>query len=325
MADWIGRRLSVGLGVESTAGTSVAPTYWPRHAKLTFQPKTKVVENVSAMGRNEKVNDTAITEQWAEGDLEGKVYDQSVGPLLYNIFGSVADTDNADSNAAVVDHTFSIGTSNTAKTLTVVRSDPINNRRHAMATLQNAEFSCKQGDWVMFKGALHALKGTTGTDTTAYIAENPFTSKHITVKLASLVAGLSGASAISVKSFRLTISRELNKYFALGAVDPAAINVGAVTVEGEMVLKYSAATYETLFLANTAQAMSIAIVNTDVTIGSAANPGLTFTMPKVRLREFNQSDDLDNVIESTVGFTAEFDTTTSYMLRALLTNTVSSY
>lgn len=92
--EFIGRRKAVGFGVESTAGTSAAPSFWYRHMSLDFQRKVTAIQNESAMGRNEKVNDSAIVEEWAEGTLEGKVYDLSIGPLLYNIFGTLVTTDN---------------------------------------------------------------------------------------------------------------------------------------------------------------------------------------------------------------------------------------
>lgn len=105
MSEFSGRRVSVGLGIESTAGTAVAPTNWYKHMKLGFQRKNTRVENESAMGRNEAVNDSAIVEEWAEGDIEGKVYDIGIGYPLYNIFGSLATTTNADASGTVKDHT----------------------------------------------------------------------------------------------------------------------------------------------------------------------------------------------------------------------------
>jgi hypothetical protein len=182
-----------------------------RHMSADFQRKTTTIQNESAMGRYERVNDSAVVETWAEGSLEGKVYDLSIGPLLYNIFGSLVTSDNADSNAAVKDHTFDVAQSIAAKTLTVTRVDPISTRRHGMATLESLEFTAEAGGWVMVNGALHALPGTTASDVAAYAAENSFTSKHVSVKLASNVAGLSGASNISIKSLRLTLSREAHQ------------------------------------------------------------------------------------------------------------------
>jgi hypothetical protein len=292
---------------------------------LDFQRKTTSIQNESAMGRNEKVNDSAIIEEWAEGDLEGKVYDLSIGALLYNIFGTLVTSDNADSNAAVKDHTLDVAQSNIAKTLTIARVDPIASRRHAYGTLENLEITAEQGGWVMVKGALQALVGASASDTAAYAAENSFTSKHVTAKIASNVAGLGAASALSIKNLRLTISRDTSKFFPHGSIDPSVINIGPFAVEGELVLRYDANTLENLWFANTQQALQISIVNSDVTIGAAAHPGLVFTLPKVRLNTFEMSDDLDEIVEQTVGFTAELDVSAGYMIRGVLTNTQSAY
>jgi hypothetical protein len=169
------------------------------------------------------------------------------------------------------------------------------------------------------------MPGATSADTAAFVAENAFTSKHVSVKLASNVAGLSRASALSIKSMRLTLSREVTRFTPLGASEPTAFDVGGLTVEGELTLNYEGTNLEALWYANTQQALSIAIKNTDATIGNSANPGLVFTMPKVRLNTFDQGDDLDAVVEQTVGFTAELDTSAAYMVRAVLTNTQASY
>src|SRR4051812_7673129 len=117
MSDFQGRRVAVGLGLETTPGTEVSPAQWMRQMKLNFQRKVTSIQNESAMGRVEKVNDSAITEEWAEGDLEGKVYDVSIGYLLANMLGAPVTSDNADSNAAVKDHTFDVAQNNVPKTL----------------------------------------------------------------------------------------------------------------------------------------------------------------------------------------------------------------
>src|SRR4051794_18806889 len=117
--EFIGRRVSLGLGLEGTPGTAAAPTLFMRHTKFGVQRKVTRIENDSAIGRVEKVNDSAIVERWAEGPIEGKVYDLSIGALLANMFSAPVTTDNADTNPVVKDHTFDISQSSVAKTLTV--------------------------------------------------------------------------------------------------------------------------------------------------------------------------------------------------------------
>jgi hypothetical protein len=96
----------------------------------------------------------------------------------------------------------------------------------------------------------------------------------------------------------------------------------AATAENERTLVFILRTV--LALEETTEESSTAydIKNTDVTIGAAANPGLVFTMPKVRLNTFDMSDDLDTVVEQTVGFTAELDVSAGYAVRA---HTQASY
>lgn len=324
MSRFIGRQVSVGLGIESTPGTEVAPTDWYRQLKLGFQRKTTVIDNVSALGRVEKVNDSAVVQQWAEGPIEGKLYNTTVGYLLYNILGSVATTDNADSDATIKDHTFTVNNTSTPPTLTVARKDPNSDRRHGLASLDDLEISVDTSDWVMLTGNLKAKVGTTATNTVAYGTEYDFTSKHVTVKVAANIAGLSGATALQVKSLKCKISRPSNQFFPTGVVDPAVVTTAPIEVTGEMVLQYDATTLESTWFANTVQALSIALVNTDVTIGTAARPSLTITLPRVRLNTFDMNDDLDNIIEQTVGFKAEYDTTNG-LISAVLVNNKALY
>lgn len=322
---FIGRRVNVGLGIEATPGTSVAPTDWTRQMSLDFQRTTGTIQNESALGRIEKVNDSAVVSEWAEGKLEGKVWEITFGYLLYNMFGAVATTTNADASGTVKDHTFTVGQSNTAPTLTVVRKDPVSNRRHALGTLQDLEISGEAGDWVKYSSTLKALSGTTGSDTVSLTTEHDFTSKHVTLKLATSTGGLGAASAIAVKSFKLKMERSLDPYVPVGAIDPTTFNTGSWEASGEFVLQYLDGTYETDWFANTIKAMSLTLNNTDVTIGTSAHPQLVFTAPQVRLNTFSMSNDLDKVVEQTVGFYCEFSTGSSSALSAVLSNLKTLY
>ena len=79
---YIGRREGIGLGIEATPGTAVAPQTWLRWLDQDVQNKTDVIENESAMGVVEKVNDSEVVAKWAEGKIGGKVTEEGVGFLL---------------------------------------------------------------------------------------------------------------------------------------------------------------------------------------------------------------------------------------------------
>lgn len=324
MTVFIGRRESVGVAIETTAGTSAAPQTWQRHLALTLDQKTTTAKNTSAMGRIEDINDSAVTEEWAEGSINGKVCDLSVGYFLSNMFGTCSAALHAG-ETTVWDNTFTTNQTNAPNTLTFVRKNDVVNRRYALGMLSDFQLEVKTGDWAMFTSTLSAKVGATGSDTVAFVTENEFTSKHVVVKNASTTGGLAGATALALKSLKLKIERKADKFVPFGSIDPTSYDTGEFKVTGELQLRYDAATLEALGLANTRQALSIAMTNTDTTIGSAANPTLTFTMPKVRLAPITLDNNLSTVMTQTILFTAEFDTSVSAMITAVLTNTQNGY
>jgi hypothetical protein len=69
--------------------------------------------------------------------------------------------------------------------------------------------------------------------------------------------------------------------------------------------------------------MSASFVNTDVTIGSTANPALTITLDQCYFKELAIKKAPKDLIYQTLKFTATYSLTNSEMIKILLTNTVS--
>lgn len=321
---FIGRRESVGVGIEVTPGTAVAPQAFQRHLALTMDPKTTVVQNLSAMGRIEDINDSAVTEEWMEGSINGKVTDITIGYFLANIFGTVAAALHP-SETTVYDNTFTVASNALPPSLTFARTNPVRSRRFAMGTLTDLEIDVKQNDWVQITATVQAKSGTSSSETVVYTNENEFTSKHVVIKNAANVAGLTGAPALQVKSLKLKLSRKTERFTPVGTIDPVSFDPNSWGVTGTIVTRYTDTTLEDIAFANTAQALSIAIVNTDVTIGSTSNPGLVLTAPKVRFDPVTLDNKLDQTLSSTYNFHGELDATAAYMLKAVLTNTQNGY
>ncbi|MEC5150870.1 phage tail tube protein [Cryobacterium sp. GrIS_2_6] len=321
---YIGRRESIGVGIETVPGTGIAPQAWQRHLALTLDPKTTVVQNKSAMGRIEDINDSAVTEEWVEGSINGKVTDLTIGYFLANIFGSVAPALHP-TETTVYDNTFSVSSSAIPPSLTFARVSPVRSRRFAMGTLTDLEIDIKQNDWIQITATVTAKSGVTSTETVAYANENEFTSKHAVTKIAANIAGLTGATALQIKSLKLKISRKAERFTPVGVIDPISFDPNSWGVTGTIVTRYTDTTLEDIAFLNTSQALSIAIVNTDVTIGTASNPGLVLTAPKVRFSPMTLDNKLDQTLSSTYNFTCELDLISGYMLKAILTNTQNGY
>lgn len=323
---FIGRRESVGIALETTAGTPVAAQVWYPHLALTMDQKTNTVANTSALGRVEDINDSVIVEEWSEGSLDGKIYGKSFGYLLANMFGTVAATTHSG-ETIIYDNTFTVNQSTgSIPAMTLTRINPVITGQYAYAMQSDMEISVQQQDWVTFTSTLMSKARTSTSASASYTANEPeFTSKDVTLKFASNLAGLTGATAVDFKSIKLKISRKLERYTPVGAVDPTSFDTDAFSVTGTITARYTDTTLEAIAAANTAQAMSLTIVNTAVTLGSAAHPSLTFTCPKVRLDPQTLDNKLDQTLTQTFNFHAELSMSDAYMIQAVLVSALNGY
>lgn len=311
---YVGRKEGIGIGIEATPGTSVAPQTWLYWMDQDLQNKTTVIENESAMGVPYKVNDSAVVEKWAEGKLGGKVTSQGVGYLLLGFYGSVS---TGAAVGGIYPHTYSVLESSVPTALTFTHLTPLKTERHSYGVIDSLEVSAEAGGWVMVSAAVKARVGATSSDTASYADEVEFTSKHITVKTAADTASLGAASAIPVKSVKLTLERSSSAYFALGDDSTPDFDREVIECKGEMVVRYTDTQYETDYLANTIRAMEIKMAN--------GTTNLTFTGAQVRFRELEKSSDKDGIVTQTVQFYCEFNKGSNDAVAAVLNNDVATY
>lgn len=325
MPEFSGRKISVGIGKETTRGTAVAPSYWVKHLDIDFQNKIEKIFNESAIGVLDKYSQAEIVKEWAEGKIEGKVTDKTFGLILASLFGAAPSSVQRGATG-VYDHTYAQSQSNTGLSLTIARKDANSDKRYALAVLNKLDIECVVGEFIKFTAEYVSKKGTAVANTVAFVAENESVPKNAVVKLATNVAGITGASAVPVKSFKLSIERSVEPYFAFGSNDPAEIYNQEFEVKGDMVLRYTDTTYETLWSGNTNQAIDLNIINTGVVIGTGSdNPAVRFTLPEASISEWEVDQAKDKIVEQTVGFQGLYNLTAAATLTAVLTNTVTSY
>lgn len=312
---YIARREAIGLGVEATPGTGVAAQGWLRWLDQTIQPKTNVVENESAMGVVERVNDSEITNKWAEGTIGGKVTVETVGFLLLGMFGTVSSS-TVDGNG-IYTHSYSVKQSSVPTALSITRVTPLKSERFSYGTIESFELSAEMGGYVTVSSAIKARAGETVTDTVALVSEAEFTSKHITIKTAANVAGLAGAPVIKARSLKVNAERPSTAFDPLGTDDQPEFDLGAFEAKGEFVVRATSTEYEEAYLANTRHALEVAMVN--------GNESLSFTASKVRFRELESSRDRDDVVTATIQFFCEFDTSLNSSIVPVLKNKRASY
>ena len=89
MTNIIGRIEDVGIGLESSRGTAVAPTYWLATQDKDFDDKAELILDDSAIGVLAEHSNATLQRQWAEGSIQGHVGQNSIGALLCLLAGNV--------------------------------------------------------------------------------------------------------------------------------------------------------------------------------------------------------------------------------------------
>ena len=323
----IGRLTKLGIGRETTRGTSVAPTYWVPVLDLGFDDKFDLKDNESGFGNLANIQDSRIVKQWAEGDYSGKIYDKSVGLELVALFGALP-TSTQRASTGVYDNVYAMAQSNQHISLTAVIAEANQNARYPLAVINSWKLDAEVGDYVKRSVNLMSKKGVTGSDTVTYTNENEFTSEDIVIKMAAagaIDATLDSATAIKIRSVSLEINKNADGLQVFGSNDLDDIVNKAVEVTGEFEMYYDDRTYQTLAAAGTHQAMRIEMLDSSTLFGTGNlhSPALRFTMREVALEFPERNFDNNDIMTLKISFRAMLNLSTGTQIEARLTNLVN--
>lgn len=325
MSKFIGRLIKVGIGKETSRGTKVAPAYWLDLANITVDDKFEYVVDDGAIGVIEDAKDLKVTKRYSQGEISGKVADKSFGLILLSALGSVASVEKSAPNTGVYDHSFSVQEDAQHDSLTVEAKNPNEQLAFPNVMISSLEVTADLNEFVKFKGEVMGKPGEAAANTPAFLTENNFLAKNVSVKFADDLAGLGAASAIDAKNISIKIEKNLESDDVLGSDTPADILNKKFSITGSIELYYDATTYKTLSLAGTQKAVRIDLVDTGTTIGSSANPEIKIDLAKVKLTEWAKDGENDDIVKQTLDFKAFYSLADSQMISVVLTNEEATY
>lgn len=324
MSKFIGRRVNVGIGKESSRGTAAAVGFTVPKMNYTLEDKANKAQSgesfshIAGSGSQE-----VVVGRFSEGELEGEVNANSFGLLLLATLGSVTSAAYATS---AYKHTFSLSNSNQHTTLTVFTKDPIGDTAFKGCMVDSLEIEVNPSDIVKYTCGIKGRKGNDWSWTASYAADYKFVGRELTFKVASNTAGLSAASALSLKNLKLTIQKNSDYDWVLGTLEPEDILNKQITIEGMLELNYEDRTWRDYMLNGSTKAVGILLTNGRETIGSAGNPAVYFEFPVVSFSEWESTRDNDDVAGQSIKFTALYDISTSKLISdCYVQNTTSSY
>ncbi len=305
MAKYVGRRLQVGIAKETVRGAGASSTYHLPRTAFSYDDKITQARSVGGLGFLEDSEESFVTTKYGQGDLEGEIRSKSFGLLLYAMLGTVSSASVVDSSYT---HSFSVANTNTHQSLSFVVVDDNTSELYKLIMLDSLEINAELDEVVRYSASFMGKQSvSTGETVPAAVAEHKFTKKHLSFKIAANIAGIAGATAISLKSLTLSISKNVALDDVLGTAEPEDILNHQISVEGQLVLNYEDETYKNYMKNGTARAVEIAFTNTDATIGAATRPALTIQMPKVDFFDWEPDYSLDDITTQTVSFKASRD------------------
>lgn len=323
-----GRQFNVGIAKESSRGTAVVAAYWLQCDSVTYDDEIRVVKHGGNYGVVEKGIAQDVSTFESKGQISGNITDLGFGLLLMSIMGT--DTIGAV-ETGVKDHVFTVLQSAQHPVLTVSVYEPNSNSgtsgyAYPLSTVDELEMTFEIGKYAMYKATLMGNKGANkSADTLAYTAEHLFRPQDGTVKLASALSGLAGASATTLTKAVVTLKQNSEADIVIGNTAPVDRLNKEFECSGSIELKYSDRTMiDTYLTGDVYTAMSFTFANTGVTIGVSSSPTLTVRLARCKFESVARKTDQKGIVTQTVKFTAFYSSGDSEMLDITLRNTLTT-
>lgn len=323
MPKYIGRLANVWFGVESTRGTAVNATTFTPKTDFSFYERAETIQDESSIWVIADSLSTEVIRKWAEWELTTNASANSVWALFYSLLGSVT---SAQATTWAYTHNYTLANSNTHPTLTTCISDPTQGAmRYPLTMIQSMTLNAEEGGYATLTVSLKAKPGEETTHTVSYDIEKAFLSKYSVFKTASNLAGLDWASSVCLKSFELTIEKNLEDDFCLGSHTPVDFLNKQTAITGSFTLQFTDETFKDFQLNGTQRAVRFELINTDVTIWVSNNPTLRIDLPLAGLTEWSLAQGNDEIVMQTLTFKANYSQVDSSMINARVINTTEAY
>lgn len=298
MTKFVSRRGVLGIAPEATRGTPVSPVYWFPWAKMTFFDAIQGQAENQGLGNIADQDSFYVTAKMGQGSIDAEIYDKGLGYILESLLGAAPSS----SGSGNYTHTFTLSQTNQAKTLSLYWKDPDRSYMFAMAVVDQLKITVAPNGKVEYSVT---FKSRTADD---WASQTPsFTSlgqkflhQHLKFKLATTIAGLSGASNIPLKNLELTIQRNTIFDSVTGTLEPVDILSQAISVEGNLQLNLQDDTYRNLMLNNTYNAA-------DITFLYGTNNSLQFQFPRLNFSEWQPDYGINDIAKQKINFKGNYD------------------
>lgn len=328
MAKGIGRLIRVGIGKETSRGTPSStgtPTYMVAWAEISVDEKADHILDDQTRGVIEASVGESIVKQWAEGQIKAPIGSKHFPLLLYSILGTKGVAGPTDS---AYTHTLTVAQSSQHNSLTLFVDDPIGGQDyiHPLTVPSQVEINYERGQFLSYTADLMAQKGSPQSVNTVAVSETRFLPQHVVFKIASTQSGLTAASALPIKSARLTIRQNIEPDDVLGNIAPQDFLNKQFEIEGEIEAVWqNESDFKTAAVAGTVKALRFDMINTGAVIGVSTNPSIRIDLHSVHFQPITREIKVNDMVMQRISFRAHYNETDAKMVTITAVNDVSSY
>jgi len=322
-----GEDLSLGIGAEEIRGTVVDPQQW-----IPARTPTGInVEVVKAMIKETKASGIAsqgseVVQRKAVGSLEFNLRSDGIGYVLRSLIGKCT---TSVAYGTVNSHLFEILANNPQfPTMSLGLSQPGQQDYSYNGTLiKSLELRTPVDDLVNATIEFEARDEAEHENyTPEYVSTDyMFRPYDVEIKLATNIAGLAAAEAISVKELSLKIANNARTQQNIGSITPTDIIANLLDISGSLVLDYEGDTYHDLYKDGTYRAMQITLTRSDIDLGGGYNPSIIIQLARVSLETSSPDRPLDDIVRDGFDFVAHYSDTDEEAINVVVQNTVADY
>lgn len=309
----IGRRGSLGIGLETAGseGTTTTIDMFIPYLSCNLQGKHTPIADISAKGmRDVHGNDTVEGKKWGEGTIEVVFEPRSAPYWLGLALGSIVSS--AGITPLVNYHTISRKANNQPLSATIYRDRVVDEVKFPYSVVNTLELNFADD---IAKIAVEVLSKfpTAEADTSTYVDLELYTFKHAAIEL--MVAG--ATSTISIREFTLNVNNNAEVRHSPNDNDVDKIVSKGFEVNGTIVVDFETTVQRDAFKNVTKQSLSIVLTDSTNII--------TITVPQIRVDTLDIDTPNDDIAGETINFVAEYDSTTSKTINAVVENNVVGY
>ena len=261
----LGRRRSVGMGVQTTEDTGVNASVVMRNQSFGLFPKPEFIKIQSAQGTNSATSRVELDQIISTGGIEGEIYIVPLGYELIAVMGS-APTTTKISNINSWKHLYKFNNSNDLHPgLTMYEKNEAETVRYVDTMVNTWNLNIARGETINRSADLIGRNAETANTWSPGVVDKSalFQSHQSYLQLATNESGLGSADKVPFTNLTMELTKNVQAIFTSARQDtsPTDIKIGETTLMLNFDLHFRNSTYKDKVLGNIFEAGRLTISN----------------------------------------------------------------